>query len=137
MSASLYMLDTMTASHLIRGKDPGLDKKVSQTGVGNICVSAMTEAELRFGCLQRPNKTELHALVDAFLSRVDRHAWDSDAASAYAVLRTQSQAKGVSLSNMDMLIGAHAVAVNATLVTDDGAFNHFKEWITTENWVNE
>jgi predicted nucleic acid-binding protein len=38
---------------------------------------------------------------------------------------------------MDMLIGAHAVAVNATLVTDDGAFNHFKEWITTENWVNE
>ena len=125
----------MTASQLIRGKDLGLDKMVSQTGVGSICISAITEAELRFGCQQRPTKTELHALVDAFLSRVDRRAWDSEAASAYAVIPAQSQAKGVSLSNMDMLIGAHAVAVSATLVTNDGAFNHFKEWIITENWV--
>ena len=129
------MLDTMTASHLIRGHDSCLDERVSQTGVGSICVSAITEAELRFGCLQRPDKTELHSLVDAFLSRVDRRSWDSDAASAYALFRAQSQARGVSLSNMDMLIGAHAVAVNATLVTDDGAFKHFNEWITTENWV--
>ena len=135
MSGSLYMLNTMTASHLIRGRDSGLDAMVRQTGVGSICISAITEAELRFGCLQRPTKTELHALVDAFLSRVDRRAWDSEAASAYAVIRAQSQAKGVSLSNMDMLIGAHAVAVSATLVTNDGAFNHFKEWIITENWV--
>jgi len=129
------MLDTMTASHLIRGQDSQLDKMVSQTGVGSICVSAITEAELRFGCLQRPDKAALHSLVDAFLSRVDRRAWDSEAASTYAVIRTQSQAKGVSLSNMDMLIGAHAAAVSATLVTDDGAFDHFKEWIITENWV--
>lgn len=135
MSDTLFMLDTMTASHLIRGQNSGLDEKVSQTGVGRICISAITEAELRFGCLQRPDKTELHALVDAFLSRVDRRSWDSEAASAYAVIRPQSQAKGVSLSNMDMLIGAHAVAVSATLVTDDGAFNHFQEWIITENWV--
>ena len=131
------MLDTETASHLIRGHDAALDKKVSQIGVGSICISAITEAELRFGCLQRPDKTELHALVDAFLSRVDRQAWDTDAASAYAVIRTQSQAKGVSLGNMDMLIGAHSVAVSATLVTDDGAFNHFKEWIITENWLTK
>ena len=129
------MLDTMTASHLIRGQNSGLDEKVRQTEVGRICISAITEAELRFGCTQRPDKTELHALVDAFLSRVDRRSWDSEAASAYAVIRAQSQAKGVSLSNMDMLIGAHAVAVSATLVTDDGAFNHFKEWIIIENWV--
>jgi len=31
--------------------------------------------------------------------------------------------------------GAHAVAVSATLVTEDGAFNPFNEWIITENWV--
>ena len=135
MSDTLFMLDTMTASHLIRGQDSGLDKIVSQTGVGKICISAITEAELRSGCLQRPEKTGLHALVDAFLSRVDRRAWDSEAASAYAVIRAQSQTRGVSLSNIDMLIGAHAAAVSATLVTDDGAFNHFQEWIITENWV--
>jgi len=135
VSGTLYMLDTMTASHLIRGQNSVLDSKVNQIGVGRICISAITEAELRFGCLQRPNKTELHELVDAFLSRVDRLAWDSDSASAYAAIRTQSQSKGVNLSNMDMLIGAHSVAVSATLVTDDSAFNHFKEWIITENWI--
>lgn len=135
MSDTIFMLDTMTASHLIRGQDSGLDEMVRQTGVGSICVSAITEAELRFGCLQRPEKTELLELVEAFLSRVDRRPWDSDAALAYAVIRAESQAKGVNLSNMDMLIGAHAVAVSAKLVTDDSAFNHFKEWIITENWI--
>jgi len=37
--------------------------------------------------------------------------------------------------NTDILVGEHAVAVSATLVTDDGAFSHRKEWIITENPV--
>lgn len=137
MSDSLYMLDTNTASYLIREQDAALQKKLTQIGIGSVCVSAITEAELRFGCLKRPENAQLHVLVDAFLARVDRLAWDSDAASSYALIRAESQAKGVNLSNMDMLIGAHSAVVNATLITDDSAFLHFREWLKIENWISK
>lgn len=134
MTDSLYMLDTNTSSYIIQNHDSTLDKKLSQIGIGNVCISTITEAELRFGCLRHPQRVKLHALVDSFLSHVDRMAWDTDAAMMYARIRAQSQSQGVNLSNMDMLIGAHSAALNATLVTSDKAFSHFEEWLSIENW---
>ena len=48
--------------------------------------------------------------------------WDSDAAEAYAQLRTSCESEGTPLGTMDMLIAAHSVAVGAVLVTNDQAF---------------
>ncbi len=52
--------------------------------------------------------------MEEFLSRTERLAWDSAAATAYGLLRAQSSAMGVTLGVLDMLIAAHAVAVGAT-----------------------
>lgn len=135
MSDSHYMLDTNTASYIIRKHDTAVDNKLRQVSIGNVCISAVTEAELRFGCARHPQRTQLNLLVDSFLSRVDRLAWDSEAALAYAHIRAESQAKGVNLSNMDLLIGAHSAAIDATLITNDSAFSHFQEWLSIENWM--
>ncbi|MBX2838095.1 MAG: hypothetical protein KTR35_14655 [Gammaproteobacteria bacterium] len=60
----------------------------------------------------------------------------SDAAESYALLRAFGESKGVSLSNRDLLIGAHAAAVNATLITNDSAFKHFEKWLAIDHWLN-
>jgi len=135
MSDVHYMLDTNTASYIIRKHDTLVDNKLRQIGIGNVCISAVTEAELRFGCARRPQRTQLTLLVESFLSRVDRLAWDSEAASAYSYIRAESQAKRINLSNMDMLIAAHSTAIDATLVTNDSAFLHFQEWLSIEKWI--
>jgi len=101
-----------------------------------VCISVITEAELRFGLSQNPTATKLRNLVDEFLSRVDSIAWDSEAAKAYAELRAQSKTRGCTLSNMDMLIGAHSIAISSTLVTNDIAFSHLSEWIELDNWIS-
>jgi len=135
MSKKLFMLDTNTVSYLIRNQDRAIRKRLQQEGIGSVCISAIPEAELRFGLLQLPSANRLAELVASFLSRADSLSWGSEAARSYADIHKHSNARGFSLSNMDMLIGAHSVSVGATLVTDDAAFSHLAEWIEIENWI--
>ena len=131
-----FMLDTNTVSYHLRSRDTALQSRLVECGVSGVCISVITEAELRFGLLQNLSVTKLRELVDEFLSRVDSVAWNSDAAHAYAELRTHSKTRGLTLSNMDMLIAAHSIATSSTLVTNDGAFSYLSEWIQLENWVS-
>jgi tRNA(fMet)-specific endonuclease VapC len=133
--AELYMLDTNTVSYLIKGKLPAVKKKLQQVSMNSVCISAITEAELLRGVLKKPEATMLSKLVNAFLLRVDVLPWDSEAAAAYARLRTLCEKEGKSLGNMDMLIASHAVAINATLVSNDKAFYRVEHHIRLEDWA--
>lgn len=99
-----------------------------------MCVSAGTEAELRFACMQCPMAKQLAALVEEFLMAVDSLPWDSDAAKSYAELRTHCKETGLVLGCMDMLIAAHAITVNARLITSDKAFSRLSGLLPLENW---
>nr|CAA6819473.1 MAG: Unknown protein [uncultured Thiotrichaceae bacterium] len=130
-----YMLDTNTVSYLIKGNLPAVKKKLQQVPMNSICISAITEAELLRGVLKKPEATMLSKLVHAFLLRVDVLPWDSEAAAAYARLRTLCEKEGKSLGNMDMLIASHSVAVDATLVSNDKAFYRVGHHLSLEDWT--
>ena len=136
MNESLFMLDTNMASYVIREQDRNLDLRLQEIGVSAICISTITEAELRFGVCNQPAATKLNELVNSLLSRVDCLPWGSNAARSYSELRTHAKARGLALSNMDLLIGAHSIAASATLITNDKAFLHFSEWIELDNWTS-
>ena len=72
--------------------------------------------------------------VKEFLLRVEILPWDSDAADAYAQLRTACENEGKPLGNMDMLIAAHSVAVGASLITNDKAFYNVAHHLVLEDW---
>lgn len=115
-----YMLDTNAASTLIRGRiGQELQKLLMERSV---CISVITEAELRFGVTRRPEATRLATAVDVFLQDTPVLPWISATARAYAELRTRMEIQGIGLSAMDMLIAAHALAENCTLVSADRAF---------------
>ena len=69
-----------------------------------------------------PEATKLRALVADFLLTVTILPWDSDAAKQYGALRPELEATGRTIGNLDTMIGAHALALGAVLVTNDGAF---------------
>jgi tRNA(fMet)-specific endonuclease VapC len=48
--------------------------------------------------------------------------WDEAVARCYGELCSTLEAQGINLSGFDMMIAAHAMAVNATLVSRDKAF---------------
>ncbi len=88
-----------------------------------VAVSAVTEAELRYGVVKRGRPQKLLALVEEFLIRVDVLPWTQAVAHAYGDLRAACETSGVTLAPLDMMIAAHAKAVGAILVTNDQAFS--------------
>ncbi|MEE9320092.1 MAG: type II toxin-antitoxin system VapC family toxin [Granulosicoccus sp.] len=136
MTDRQVMLDTNTVSYLLRENDSKIKERLVKTGMANVCVSVVTEAELRFGCLQRPAATNLTALVTEFISAVDSLPWNSESAKSYAELRMHCKKKGLALGCMDMLIAAHSMAVDARLISSDKAFSHLSDLLTLDSWYD-
>jgi tRNA(fMet)-specific endonuclease VapC len=131
----LYMLDTNTASYIIKGEPAVVREYLLKVPMASVCISSITQAELLRGVARKPEAKRLPIAVKEFLIRVEIMPWDSDAAEAYAKLRTSCESEGTPLGTMDMLIAAHSVAVGATLVTNDQAFYRIKHHLLLEDWT--
>jgi len=128
-----YLLDTNTASYIIKGNMPHVRERLLKVPLSHISISAVTEAELLFGAARLPEAVRLKTAVGEFLLRVDRLPWDSDAAQQYARLRASLERDGVVMGNLDLMIAAHALANGAVLVTHDRVFQRVKE-LRIEDW---
>jgi tRNA(fMet)-specific endonuclease VapC len=129
----LYLLDTNTVSYLIK-RHPQVTQHLLAVPMHSVCISAITAGELAFGLAKRPEAVALKAAVNEFLRRVEVLPWDATVALTYGALRAQMQSKGTPLAALDMQIAAHALHVNATLVTSDHAFLHIDQ-LLVENWI--
>lgn len=130
-----YLLDTNTASYIIKGRPASVLERLIKVPMGLVGISAVTEAELRFGVARRPEAARLKMAVEEFLMRVDVLPWDSEAAQCYAYLRAALERNGKAMGNLDMMIAAHAQACRAVLVTSDRVFRHVPQ-LKTEDWAN-
>ena len=117
-----YMLDTNVVSHIMQGRDVELLARLTKLPVGQVVMSSVTLAELTYGlhCKGQPVRLK-NALIQVLL-RIDVLPWDEDVANCYGGFCATLEAQGINLSDFDMMIAAHAVAVNATLVSRDKAF---------------
>ena len=129
-----YLLDTNTVSHLIK-RHPQAIQRLLAVPMHSLGISAITAGELAFGLAKRPEAVALRAAVHEFLKRVDVLPWDAAVAQTYGRLRAQVQSEGIGLSALDMQIAAHAVHVQAILVSSDQAFGRLTQ-LKHENWLN-
>ena len=127
------------ASYVIKGSMKTVDAHLAKLSVSQVCISAITRAELRFG-LRRiiaagQPAHRLQTEVERFLSGVHTLAWDQSAADAFADVRAVLERKGTPIGVMDTMIAAHALATSAILVTNN--VNHFRrvKGLFTENWT--
>lgn len=129
-----FLLDTDTASRLMRA-DRTTVNAMRRAGASDIAVSVVTQSELLYGARLRAEKPALMAAVRAFLARVSIHPWDVAAAEHHAEIRAAAKAKGRSAGAFDIMIAAHARALQATLVTGDDAIMNLEiEQLIVVNW---
>jgi tRNA(fMet)-specific endonuclease VapC len=121
-----YLLDTNTASYIIKGNMPHVRERLLAAPMAEVGISTVTEAELRFGVARMPKAKQLNFAIEEFLIRVEILPWDSDAAHHYADLRAALEEAGMPMGNLDMMIAAQALAAQATLVTHDRVFRRVK-----------
>jgi len=129
-----YLLDTNTASYVIKGHPPQVRMRLLKVPVADVTISVITEAELRFGVLKFPSATQLKAVVEEFLRFITVRSWDSAAAQAYAVIRAELEVEGRPIGNLDLMIAAHARSLGAVLVSSDRVFGRVKS-LKAEDWA--
>ncbi len=128
------MMDTNIASHIIRGTRSAVAAHLQARPVADLCVSVITEGELLFGVRRKPDAIRLKESVEAFLTRVQVVPWGRTEAASYGVLRAVLERAGTPLGALDTQIAAHALAIEAILVTNDAAFSHVPG-LTIVDWT--
>jgi tRNA(fMet)-specific endonuclease VapC len=131
----LYMLDTDICSYLVRKQSAALDQRVASTPTDQLCISAITRAEIMYG-ISRPDistrkKESVLALVDA-MTCVE---WNEDAADLHGALRAQLERRGTPIGTYDLLIAAHALSQNAVLVSNNTRHLSQVPGLQLENWA--
>jgi tRNA(fMet)-specific endonuclease VapC len=132
------MLDTDTASYIIKGRSPAVAAKLAEIPPSMLCISVMTRAELLYGLKRLPAGHRLHLGVQRFLRIVRALPWDDGAADHYVAIRYQLVTTGQPIGEFDMMIAAHSLSVGAVLVT-----NNTRHYVRIEaplaivNWAAE
>jgi tRNA(fMet)-specific endonuclease VapC len=129
------MLDTDISSYIIRRRPASIHDRFRKLDSGQLCISVITQAELRYGILSAGAGKGIRPAVEDFLDRLTILDWNGDAAEHYAEIRFQLERAGAAIGSLDMLIAAHARSVNAVLVTNNE--RHFRRIsrLAVENWV--
>ena len=131
----MLMLDTDTCSYILKRKPPSVLARFDALETRAVCVSEITRAELLFGAERHPTRSgEIRQLVGELLSRLDVLPWR--AAEEYARIRTRLERRGEPIGNMDLLIAAHALATDATLITNNRRHFERVEGLRVDSWVD-
>ncbi|MGO9403314.1 MAG: type II toxin-antitoxin system VapC family toxin [Terriglobales bacterium] len=131
-----WMLDTNTVSYIVRGKSPAARDRLDGLKMNEVgCISVVTEAEIHYGLARKPPTLAFLTVLNDFLGKIQILPWGSDEAQAYGTLRFKLERTGKTLSALDMLIAAHAISTNATLVTGDKTFAQVEDLRSPVNWA--
>jgi tRNA(fMet)-specific endonuclease VapC len=133
----LHMLDTDTASYVIKRRPPAIAEQLARVPPSSVCVSAITRAELQYGLKRLPDGHRLHLGVRRFLAVIRVLPWDAEAADIYADIRHRLETTGQLIGELDMMIAAHSLAARAVLVTNNA--RHFDRLpdLAVVNWCDQ
>jgi tRNA(fMet)-specific endonuclease VapC len=111
-----FLLDTNILSDLVRNPQGRVAARIAAVGDEAVCTSIIVAAELRFGAAKR-GSARLTTQLEGILSVIDVQPFEAPADDAYARLRAQLEAAGSPIGANGMLIAAHALAIDCTVVT--------------------
>ena len=130
-----WMLDTDTCIALIKRKPPELIKRLQAKAVGDIGISSITLAELRFGVANSSRQEQNRTALDQFLLPLDIVAFDELAADSYANVRAELEVQGTPIGPLDTLIAGHALSLNVVLVTHNVAEFKRVKGLRLDDWL--
>jgi len=114
-----YMLDTNICIYLIKQNPAKVIKHFKSHAIGDIGISSITLAELRYGVSKSQHVEKNQQALDEFILSLEIADFDEKSAQEYGAIRAELERTGKPVGSMDMLIGAHAHALGVTLVTNN------------------
>lgn len=133
-----YLLDTNICIYIINEKPEQVLRKFEQYPVQEFGISSVTQAELQYGVQKSKNKNTNQDALDEFLLPLTILPFHGKRlVTCYGEIRVSLESKGKTIGPLDMLIAAHALSLDLTIIS-----NNIKEFaripnLKCENWIHE
>ena len=113
-----YLLDTNICIYLIKRRPERVLHELAKQAIGEVGISTITAAELWHGVARSQSFERSRAALEQFLLPLVIADFDSAAAIVYGQVRADLERQGKPIGPFDTLIAAHALSLDATLVTN-------------------
>lgn len=128
-----YMLDTNMCIYLMKNQPEAIARRFAQCYVGDVVMSSITYAELAYGVAVSANPEQEKINLAGLIEDILVVPFDSAAAEAYGPIRQAS--REAKKDALDKLIAAHAVSLNAIVVTNNTKDFARYPGLVIENWI--
>jgi tRNA(fMet)-specific endonuclease VapC len=129
-----FLLDTNIVSDLVRHPRGKISDRISEVGEDDVCTSIIVAAELRYGAAKK-NSARLTSQLEAVLGAIEVLALEAPVDAVYGVIRAGLERIGQPIGANDLLIAAHALALDLTVATDNAREFSRIDGLRVENWL--
>ena len=130
----MILLDTNICIYIINAKPAAVLERFKHYRLGEIGLCSVVAAELAFGVAKSGSARNRQAL-EMFLAPLTILPFDERASWAYGDLRAELERRGTPIGSLDTMIAAHALSLQATLITNNTREFAQVPGLQVDNWV--
>jgi tRNA(fMet)-specific endonuclease VapC len=116
MAGFRYLLDSNVLSDLLRNPGGRVARRLAVVGEPTVCTSIVVACELRYGAAKK-GSPQLTERVESLLESLEVLPLDGESDRHYAEIRSHLNRAATPIGPNDLLIAAHTMALDLTLVT--------------------
>lgn len=130
-----YMLDTNICIYIAKHQPPEVKARFERLKPGQLVMSAITYGELYYGACKSSQRARALRQIEELVQDIPVANLDAITARVYGEIRATLEGQGRLIGNNDLWIGAHAMALDVTLATNNE--REFKRiaGLSVENWT--
>jgi tRNA(fMet)-specific endonuclease VapC len=130
-----YMLDTNICIYIAKRQPPDVKARFERLKPGQLIMSVITYGELYYGASKSNQRARALTQLEELVQDIPVEDLNSTAAQAYGDIRATLEKQGRLIGNNDLWIGAHAMALDVTIATNNE--REFKRiaGLSVENWT--
>jgi tRNA(fMet)-specific endonuclease VapC len=130
-----HLLDTSICIEMIRRRSRAVLERLRKCPIGSVGISSITLAEMQYGASKSSDPARNQIALAEMCAPLAILTFDGLAAQIYGDVRSALERKGTPIGALDTLIAAHALAIDATLVTNNKCEFSRVAGLRVENWT--
>jgi tRNA(fMet)-specific endonuclease VapC len=129
------MLDTNICIYIAKLQPPEVKARFERLRRGQLIMSVVTYGELHYGAYKSSQRARALTVLEELVQDIPVEDLNATVAQTYGEIRATLEEQGRLIGNNDLWIGAHAMALDITLVTNNE--REFKRIarLSVENWT--
>ena len=130
-----FFLDANICIYALKGRFPGIERRLRQTHPASIKIPSIVKGELLFGARKRGQCRRTLEVLERFLLPFEIVGFGDVAAVSYSEIRFDLERRGKPVGPNDLVVAATVLAEGGTLVTHNvrefGRIRH----LNVEDWT--